>query len=236
MICVASFLVLSILGAFSIRHRALAKEAWRCVFLRLRLRPCETGFDVKMKSKITARLMRHPGIANFWRRHFQAISFAFTLLMVVSFYLTTAATYNIIRYGTCSPGRPCVLDSFPEALSEKFHIPSTWAGGRDKRVVEIDFFYDASACPNFERINEFFEQRIKAVYPAEINQYEISRPGNSELARKLAKTYGTAPRSPMIFVGDFCIKECTRAGLRELEEAVRATIRTGSSAPMSRLK
>lgn len=236
MICVASFLILGILGIFSISYRELAREAFHCVFLRVRLRPCDTGFDTRMKSKITAKLMRFPRIAVAWRRHFEAISFAFTLIMAASSYFSAAAIYNLIRHGTCAPGEPCVIASLPEALSQPFQMPSGVAGTLNPHKVEVDFFFDEGACPNYARINEFFEQRIKANYPVIVNQYEINKPGNSELARRLARAYRTEPRIPMFFVGDVCIKECSRAALRQLEEAVRATIRSGASGPLSRLE
>ena len=52
MFCIVAFIVLSILGIFSATNRALAREAMDCVFRRVTLRPCNTGFDEKMKARI----------------------------------------------------------------------------------------------------------------------------------------------------------------------------------------
>jgi hypothetical protein len=52
MFCIVAFAVLSILGIFSATNRALAKEALDCVLRRVTLRPCNTGFDEKIKAKI----------------------------------------------------------------------------------------------------------------------------------------------------------------------------------------
>ena len=51
MFCIVAFVVLSILGIFSAANRRLAKEALDCVFRRITFRPCNTGFDEKMKAK-----------------------------------------------------------------------------------------------------------------------------------------------------------------------------------------
>ena len=57
MFCIVAFIVLSIISIFSVSHRALAKEAFDCVFRRVTLRPCNTGFQEKMKAQITGKLL-----------------------------------------------------------------------------------------------------------------------------------------------------------------------------------
>ncbi len=52
MFCIVAFVVLSILGIFSASNRVLAREALDCVLRRVTLRPCNTGFDEKMKAKL----------------------------------------------------------------------------------------------------------------------------------------------------------------------------------------
>ena len=52
MFCIVAFVILGIMGIFSATNRALAKEAFDCVLRRVTLRPCNTGFDQKMKAKI----------------------------------------------------------------------------------------------------------------------------------------------------------------------------------------
>ncbi len=57
MFCLIALIVFSILGIFSATHRKLAKEAFDCVFRRITLRPCNTGFDQKIKGKIIGKLL-----------------------------------------------------------------------------------------------------------------------------------------------------------------------------------
>ncbi|TEU00997.1 MAG: hypothetical protein E3J23_01335 [Candidatus Stahlbacteria bacterium] len=231
MICIAALSILTILGIFSVRYRSLAKEAFHCVFLRVQFKPCETGFDLMMKSKITASLMRFPKLAKIWRKYFQVFSLIFVILLVISFYFSSVAIYNIVRYGTCDPDEPCALVSFPRRLLTPFSIPDTL----EYRPAEIVFFYE-EGCPNYERVTLFLEQRIKSNYPVNIREYDISEGVNVKLARQLAAAYNTIPTVPMIFVGDVFIHEYNRSALRKLEEAVRTALRTQAPSPLNRIE
>jgi len=104
--------VFAILGIFSAKYRAYAKEAFSCVFNRITLRPCDTGFDQKMKMKIVNKTFkRSPKIAKYIYRHFELISWIFTLLLIISLGYTIYSIYNLVVYGTCNPIDPgsCVL-------------------------------------------------------------------------------------------------------------------------------
>ena len=63
MFCIVAFAVLSILGIFSATNRALAKEALDCVLRRVTLRPCNTGFDEKIKAKILGSVITRSEVA-----------------------------------------------------------------------------------------------------------------------------------------------------------------------------
>lgn len=104
MICILSFAVLGILGIFSATHRALAKEAFECVARRMILRPCTTGFDKKIKSKIVGKILKkNQPIGKFVHKHFQALAWVFVILMTISFAYSVYGIYNLARYDTCSP-------------------------------------------------------------------------------------------------------------------------------------
>ncbi|MFH1225326.1 MAG: hypothetical protein V1676_06010 [Candidatus Diapherotrites archaeon] len=112
MICLIALAVFGILGIFSATHRAYAKEAFDCVFRRITLRKCNTAFDQKMKMKITTGIMKmNPKVGGFAFRHFEAISWALTILTIVSLIYSAIAVYNIAVHGTCDPQNPdsCVL-------------------------------------------------------------------------------------------------------------------------------
>lgn len=111
-ICVIALVVFGVLGIFSARYRALAAEAFDCVFRKVTLRPCATNLNQRVRAKIVAKLFtRSPKAAGIVRRNFEPLSWAFTILMLGSAVLTAEAGYNIWKYGTCTPSNPgeCVF-------------------------------------------------------------------------------------------------------------------------------
>ncbi|MFH1622894.1 MAG: hypothetical protein ABIA12_00010 [Candidatus Aenigmatarchaeota archaeon] len=104
MICVIALFVFAVLGVFSARYRPLAREAFRCTFLKITLRPCETGLDDRIKSKLVSKLLpRAPRAARFVYKNFEVLSWAFTLLFFASMIYSAYSLYNLYAYGTCDP-------------------------------------------------------------------------------------------------------------------------------------
>lgn len=111
-ICVIALAVFGILGIFSARYRALAAEAFDCVFRKVTLRPCATNLNQRIRAKIVAKIFtRSPKVAGLVRRHFEALSWIFVVLTIGSAALVAQAGYNIYKYGTCTPSNPeqCVF-------------------------------------------------------------------------------------------------------------------------------
>ncbi len=103
MICIISLVVFSILGLFSATHRELAKEAFDCVFRRVTLRPCTTGFREKIKSKIIAKLLsKSAPIASLANRYFEIFSWIFFILTIASTFWIVKGGYNYYLYGSCN--------------------------------------------------------------------------------------------------------------------------------------
>jgi hypothetical protein len=122
MICIAALIVFSILALFSAKYRPLAKEAFQCVFLKLRLRPCQSGLDRRVR---TAAMLpfakRTPRLARFIYKAFPALSMLFVLLTVLSFGYMVWGGYNYALYGNCNgPGSTgfCVFDPSGPGASE----------------------------------------------------------------------------------------------------------------------
>jgi hypothetical protein len=104
MICIIALFICGVLGIFSARYRSIAKEAFRCVFLRLQFKPCETQLDQKIKSKLTSKLLtRSPRTARFVYKRFELLSWAFTIIFFASMAYTVYGFYNLFTYGTCDP-------------------------------------------------------------------------------------------------------------------------------------
>ncbi|MFA6511331.1 MAG: thioredoxin domain-containing protein [Candidatus Paceibacterota bacterium] len=101
--CIIALIIFSILGIFSASHRALAKEAFSCVFRRITLRPCNTGFAEKIKGKILSKIItRSTFLAKLVNKHYEILSWIFFLLMLGSTFWVMQGVYNFYVYGSCN--------------------------------------------------------------------------------------------------------------------------------------
>ena len=135
MFCLIALIVFSVLGIFSATHRQLAKEAFDCVFRRITLRPCNTGFDQKIKGKVVGKLLnRTPKLAKNIHRFWEPISWVLVIVFFVSLFLSGQTVYNLIKYKTCDPADPqnCILSSQEECS------PSGHCEPCDCGINEID--------------------------------------------------------------------------------------------------
>jgi hypothetical protein len=103
MLCVASFIVLAFLGIFSASYRDLSKEAFDCVSRRVTLRPCDTGFDVKIRSKILGKIITiSPKAAKWVKKYFELLSWIFVVLSISSLVLFIRGIVFFYIYGSCN--------------------------------------------------------------------------------------------------------------------------------------
>jgi protein-disulfide isomerase len=103
MFCVISAIVLSILGVFSASNRVLAKEALDCVFRRVTLRPCNTGFDQKMKARILGFVItRSENTARFLNQYFEVLAWGFFVLLLTSGIFALRGFYLFYTTGSCN--------------------------------------------------------------------------------------------------------------------------------------
>lgn len=103
MFCIAALVVFSILGIFSATHRQYAKRALDCVFRRVTLRPCNTGFSEEVRSRILARLLgRSVWAAKMFNKYFEVFAWLFMIAMVASTIWTAQGLYRYYLYGSCN--------------------------------------------------------------------------------------------------------------------------------------
>ncbi len=127
MICIIALVVFGVLGIFSATHRKLAAEAFDCVFKTITLRPCDTGFDQRVKGKLVGWLfVRNPKVAGAVSKNFKVFSWLLVIIMLVSMVYSGIAIYNLATHGTCTPENPdaCVL------------TPEQIAGGCDCEILD----------------------------------------------------------------------------------------------------
>jgi len=110
MICIIALFVFAVLGIFSAKYRSLAKEAFRCTFLKMTFKPCDTQLDQRIKSKLVGRLLpKAPNLAKFIYKRFDILSTLFTLLFFASMIYSAYSLYNLAVHGTCDPNATTCL-------------------------------------------------------------------------------------------------------------------------------
>jgi hypothetical protein len=111
--CLIALIVLFILSIFSVKSRILAKEAFDCVFRRITLRPCQAGFNQKVKIAVSSWfLKRDEKIGGFVFRRFEILSWIFVILFLASAVYAGRSIYFYAKYGSCTPSGPqnCVIN------------------------------------------------------------------------------------------------------------------------------
>ncbi|MBI1973698.1 hypothetical protein HYS54_02695 [Candidatus Micrarchaeota archaeon] len=101
--CFVALIVFGVLGIFSAKYRRLAREAFRCAARTVTLRPCDTGFDRRMKNKLVGKLLHvSPRCARLLNRHFRAFSLILAAAMFGSMAYSAVFVYNTVAYGNCN--------------------------------------------------------------------------------------------------------------------------------------
>ena len=119
-ICIIALAVFGVMGIFSAKYRQLAKDAFHCTFNMIQLKPCDTGFEQRVKSYVTTKLMPIPSVAKFFYNNFTTISW----ILVATFFLSVGGlvygAYNYMRFGNCNGPNStqfCVINSSENAFA-----------------------------------------------------------------------------------------------------------------------
>ena len=201
--CIVGIVVFGILGIFSGKYRTYFKEAIRCVGRQMTLRKCDTDFDNKMKSKITAKLLkRSPTAARFVYKRFSVISWIFILLMFWSIGTTGLAVYNAAAYGNCNGPEStefCLFNptmtgelghSMHEGKTDGKLLPADvdddpFVGAEDAKVTVIEF--GCYTCP-YTKKAEYVREKIQEEYGDKVKFVFRNFPlANHQLSRELAE-------------------------------------------------
>jgi len=91
------------MSIFSASNRQLAREALDCVFRRVTFRPCNTGFDEKIKAKILGVVItRTEKGARFLNKNFEIISWVSFIIMVVALVYFVRGLFLFYTTGSCN--------------------------------------------------------------------------------------------------------------------------------------
>lgn len=101
--CIVALIIFGLMGIFSASQRVLAKEAFDCVFRRITFRPCNTGFQEKVKGKLLAKVLKHSSfLAKVLNKYYEIFSWIFFILMVGSTIWVFRGVYNFYVFGSCN--------------------------------------------------------------------------------------------------------------------------------------
>ncbi|HIH20661.1 TPA: thioredoxin domain-containing protein [Candidatus Micrarchaeota archaeon] len=161
-LCIIALVVFGFLGIFSAKYRALAKEAFQCVFRMVTLRPCESSFDERLKAQIVARTLSFsPSAARLVNNNFKALSWIFTIIFFASLAYSAFSAYNYWAYGNCNgpnSSQFCALDAvFNPGGQHSFTAPAQGIGptlgSGSITLVEFGCF----TCPYTKQAEEFLK-------------------------------------------------------------------------------
>lgn len=181
-LCFIALGVFGVMGIFSAKYRPYAKEAFNCVIKKMTLRKCDSALDLKIKSEIVGRLIAvNKSVAAVTNRHFELLSWAFTILMLGSFAYSVYSIYNYVQYGNCNgpeSTEACFLDPAAtgehgfsrhgeaSALSYPPTLDGHGRGNGNARLTIIE--YGCYSCP-YTKKSEEITDRVLREYGDQVN-------------------------------------------------------------------
>src|SRR3989338_10535959 len=191
-LCFVALFIFAVLGIFSAKYRALAREAFDCTLRKMTLRPCQSGLDERIKSSLVAStLLISPSLARVINRNFQILSLAFTVLFFASFAYSAVSVYNYWAVGNCNGPNSsefCVFDAVLGKNPQKL-VPVAPGVGPDLGNGTIALVgFGCFTCPFTQKTQAQLKSFLKT-HPdvrLEFRAYPIPTPPGSTLAAQAA--------------------------------------------------
>lgn len=103
MFCIAAFIVLIVMAAFSARYRRYVGKAWSCTLRRVTFRPCDTTFKQDIKDHLLAPIaVRRPGLVKPASIGLEILAVLVIVTTIWSGYTVVKSAVNLYVYGTCN--------------------------------------------------------------------------------------------------------------------------------------
>lgn len=197
-LCIIAALVFSILGIFSAKYRVLAKEALKCVFKMITLKPCDTSLDDRLKAQIVSELMKlSPNAAKMVNRYFVIFSWILVILTFASFIYMVYGAYNFYYYGNCdgpTATGACILNtitgdygrfSSPRDLIAPTTKLGITAGNTNAKITVVEFGcftcpYTKNAEPLVQELLKKYDNQVYYVFkpfplPNHKNSFDVAK-------------------------------------------------------------
>lgn len=180
LICIVALVAFAIMGIFSAKYRAYAKEAFHCFVNTVTLRKCDTKLDEKIKAEIVSKILPFSTTAaKAIHAHFEIISTIFVILMFASTIYSGISVYNYVAYGNCNgpAGGFCILKELADGAkigkTVELSPPKTSEGqsfgniNHEVVVYEVGCYacpYTAKAEPAVQQLYSEYGDRVQFVY------------------------------------------------------------------------
>lgn len=179
-LCIVALIVFGILGIFSAKYRKLAVQALDCTVKTVTLRPCDTGLDEKIKTKLIGFLLKvSPPVAKFSNKNYDVLSkitgILFFVLFFSSLFFSGQAVYNYVAFGNCNGPNSTEFCAFDALLGKNttntpFVTPTMLAsdlkiGNPLANVTVIEF--GCYTCP-FTKANEGVRKQLVEKYKGDV--------------------------------------------------------------------
>lgn len=144
MVCVAAFIILAVVGVFvaiaSIfkpklwkSYTKALKKAWGCLWKKVRLQKCETGFKDDVKNTLLSRVMlRHPKLVKPLSIVIEILSIIIVVVVIWAILTAIKSLLALWALGTCNVTKPaaCTLGAEVCSIDEQEPTNALEATGR----------------------------------------------------------------------------------------------------------
>lgn len=136
MVCIAAFIILAIIGVFvaiiSIfkpkvgkAYWKMFKKAWGCLWKKVRLQKCETGFKDDVKNTILSRvIVKHPKWVKPLSVVIEVLSVVIVVITVWSLVIAVKSLLALWALGSCNVSKPEACSMGAEVCSIDAHQPT----------------------------------------------------------------------------------------------------------------
>ena len=140
MVCIAAFIILSLLSIFvgflslfnkqlGKKYWAVFKKAWHCVFKKVRLQKCDTNFKDDVKNTLLKRIiLKNPKLLKPASFLIEAVSILIVFITVWSFVIAVKSLLTLWVFGTCNVSAPSQCGLGAESCSIDQAEPTNLAG------------------------------------------------------------------------------------------------------------
>lgn len=155
MVCIAAFIILAIIGVFvavvSIfkpqvgkNYLKALKKAWGCLWKKVRLQKCETGFKDDVKNTLLSRvIVKHPTWVKPLSVVIEVVSVVIVVVAVWAIVVAVKSLLALWALGTCNVTQPAACSFGAEVCSIDEEEPEGFWGGIGRWFTEWGEIFEA---------------------------------------------------------------------------------------------